>query len=399
MDKENYLSSLKNFSVLRNKFDQFLLKKGPFLLFIQLIITILIFLFGSENPFGPRYTLRWSEAGFFIFGLLVLALEVYVTRDFFENIPRTFQQLVERKVIKGLNKNGDIAEKLEAFLNNFENRLNSRAPLIMASVLEVAILFAGQRSMLFPIAFLPTNYPILALLINFFTIILPATIAGYAMSVVLWKCIVTGYFVHKFSAIFDLYVIPSHPDKAGGLKPFGDLIFSLALIFIVASLAISVMTLADSINNAVYQFLVNSLSPKPEISPPYYLYTTVFVSKIALGIVILSSVVAFILPLLSTHRRMRSEKIILLLSLTGVCNKIAELERQSQKTTLDYKTRNEIFEEVNSLSKIYERTYKTPVWPFDRDILLKFFTPQVISLLSLLGIVQPIIDAIASIVK
>ena len=96
---------------------------------------------------------------------------------------------------------------------------------------------------------------------------------------------------------------------------------------------------------------------------------------------------------------MRSEKINLLSSLTEIGNKITELEKQAQKVNIDYQKRNEMFAEIASLSKIYELTSKTPVWPFDRDILIKFLTPQVISLLSLLGVVQPIIDAISSWVK
>lgn len=399
MNLVDYQLRLENFTVLKNKFDQFLFKHGPTLLLTQFCITGLIFLLGSENPFGPRYTLRWVEVIFFLFGLIVLTIELYVTRDFFENIPRTFQELVERKVIKGLSKNSLTAQKFISFLNDFESKLNNRAPLIMGGVVEILILIANQRSLLFPIIFLPKNYPVAALVINFLTIFIPMTIAGYAMSVALWKCFVTGYFVHKFSTIFDISVLPSHPDKAGGLKPLGDLIFSLALILIVASLALSIITIAGPINESIYKLLVSIYSPTYEVIAPFYLYSTVWGAKVSLGIVLILSIVSFLLPLTSTHRRMRNEKIALLSSLTAIGNKIAELEKQSKKINLDYKLRNEIFEEINSLSKIYDRAYKTPIWPFDRDILLKFFTPQVISLLSLLGVIQPVIDAISSWVK
>jgi hypothetical protein len=396
MNEADYHSRLTHFKVLRNKFDQFLFNYGPTLLLLQFCITALIFLLASENPFGPRYTLRWVEVVFFLFALIVLIIEAYVTRDFFENIPRTFQEIVERKAIKGLNENSVTAQNLISFLNEFENTLNNRAPLILGVIFEIIVLIANQRALLFPVIFLPENYPIGALILNFFTIFLPMTIAGYAMSVVVWKCFVTGYFVHKFSRIFDLSVSPSHPDKAGGLKPLGGLIFSLALILIVASLALSILTVAGPINEAIYRSLVNVYSPTYQVIAPYDLYSTVLVAKVALGIVMVLSFVSFLLPLTSTHRRMRNEKILLLSSLTGIGNKIADLETQSKKIDLDYKVRNNIFEEIDSLSRIYDRTNKTPVWPFDREILIRFFTPQVISLLSLIGVVQPIIDAISS---
>jgi len=399
MNHTDYHLRLENFTVLKNKFDQFLFKHGPTLLLTQFCITTLTFLLASKNPFGPRHTLRWVEVVFFLFGLIVLVVEVYVTREFFENIPRTFQELIERKAIKGLRKNSFTAQKLIAFLDEFESKLNNRVPLILGGIFEVIILIANQRALLFPIIFLPEGYPIAALVINFFTVFIPMTIAGYAVGVAVWKCFVTGYFVHQFSIIFDISVSPTHPDKAGGLKPLGDLIFSLALILIVASLALSIVTIASSINESIYKLLVNMYSQKYQVIAPYDLYSTVWVAKISLGVVLILSFVSFLVPLTSTHRRMRNEKIFLLSSLTGIGNKIAELEKQSQKVNLDYKIRNEVFEEINSLSKIYDRTYKTPVWPFDRDTLLKFFTPQVISLLSLLGIVQPVIDAISSWVK
>jgi hypothetical protein len=399
MNQTDYQHVFKNFTVLKNNFDRFLFRQGPLLLLVQFGITILVFLLASPNPFGPRYTLRWEEAVFFLFGLIVLVVELYVTRDFFENIPRTFQDLVERKVIKGLGKDRLVNLKLSTFVREFEDRLNGRGPLVIGCILEVLILIANQRAMLFPIIFLPKDYPVFALIINFLTLFMPLTIAGYAIGVVIWKCFVTGYFVHRFSTLFDIAISPSHPDKSGGLKPLGDLIFSLALILIVASLAFSILTVANQINAAIYQVLVSLYSPKYQIVAPYLLYTTVWVAKVSLGIVLILSFVSFLLPLTSAHRRMRSEKESLLSGLTGVGNKIAELEKRAKQLNLDYKVRNDIFEEINSLSKIYDRTYKAPVWPFDRDILIKFFTPQVISILSLFGVVQPIIDALASWLK
>ncbi len=397
MNRPEYQTLLENFVVLKSKFDKTLFQYGPIFLLLEMLISILIFLFASSNPFGFRYTFPWYELNFYLFAMLVLILEIYVARDFFENIPRTFMELRKRNAMKGLKNNRVVSQRFASFLLDFQQKLNYPVPLILGSIIEVIILFVLQRSSLFPIIFLPTKYPLSALLINFLTVFLPMTMAGYMISIVIWKCFVTGYVVYKFSNILEITVQPSHPDKAGGLKPLGDLIFSMALILIVASLALSILTFASQINAILYKLLITSSGQ--QIQVPYYLISTEGLAKFSLGIAILLSLIVFFLPLFSAHRRMRAGKIILLASFTDIGNKITELEKKTQNVNLDYKERNEAFAEITSLSKVYEVLYRTPVWPFDRDILIKFFTPQVISLLSLLGVVQPIIDAISSWVK
>lgn len=398
MSQSDHRLLLDNFVVLKSRFDRFLFQHGPTILIVAISLSILIFIL-SDNPFGPRFTFPWYELNFYVLAMLALILEIYVTRDFFENIPLTFIDLTKRNMIKGLRSNKVLSQQFSAFLSNFEQRLNYPVPVVLGSIIEVIILIVLQRSGLFPIIFLPENFPLPALLVNFLTIFLPMAMAGYMVSVATWKCFVTGYFVHRFSKIFPLVIQPSHPDKAGGLKPLGSLIFSMALILIVASLALAVLTIASQINNILYEVLTDLYSPRLEVQAPYYLYSTELLAKFALGITILLGFVVFLLPIFSTHRRMRSDKINLLTSLTDVGNKIARLEKQIQDVNLDYKQRDEAFAEIASLSKVYEVIYKTPVWPFDRDILIKFFTPQAISLLSLIGVVQPILDAIASWVK
>lgn len=397
MNRPEYQTLLENFVVLKSKFDKTLFRNGPTFLVIQILISIFIFLFGSSNPFGFRYTFPWYELNFYLFAMLVLILEIYVARDFFDNIPQTFIELNKRNAIKRLKNNKVVSQQFSSFLSDFQQKLNFPIPLILGSLMEGIILFVLQRSSLFPIIFLPKNYPLSALVINFLTVFLPLTMAGYIISIVIWKCFVTGYFVHKFSSIFEVTVQPSHPDKAGGLKPLGDLIFSMALILIVASLALSILTFASQINATLYELLGNA--SQQQIQAPYYLISTEGLAKISLGLAILLSLIVFFLPLFSAHRRMRAGKITLLASFTEIGNKITELERKTENVNLDYKERDEAFAEIASLSKVYAVIYKTPVWPFDRDILIKFFTPQVISLLSLLGVVQPIIDAISSWVK
>jgi len=399
MSQTNSLSNLENFSVLKSKFDRTLFKYGQIFITIQICLSILIFLLASDNPFGFRYTFRWYELNFYLFAMFVLMIEIYVSRGFFENIPRTFIELIKRNAIKGLKSNKSSSQKFSQYISNFEQKINYPIPLVLGSFFEIIILVVLQRSGLFPVITFPKNYPATAFILNFLTIFLPMTVAGYMISVVIWKCFVTGYYVHRFSDLFEVTIQPSHPDKAGGMKPLGDLIFSMALILIVASLALSILTIASQINNMIYNSLVNAFSPGLQVQAPFYLISTEWLAKISLTIAIILSLGTFILPIINMHRRMQAEKINLLSSRTEIGNKISRLEKQAQKANMDYKQRDEAFAEIASLTKVYEVIYKSPVWPFDRDILIKFFTPQAISLLSLLGVIQPIIDAITSWVK
>ncbi len=86
--------------------------------------------------------------------------------------------------------------------------------------------------------------------------------------------------------------------------------------------------------------------------------------------------------------------------LVRVSKRIAELDRSTRTDLeeMDHKRRNEIFSEIDSLKQLYHRTLRTPTWPFDRDIFLRFLTPQVFSLLSLVGIAEPIVTAIRSLI-
>src|SRR5688572_17331790 len=146
MKETDYNSHLENFAVLRSKFDQFLFKYAPAFLISQICITILIFLLGSDNPFGLRYTFRWFEMIFYLFAMLVLIVEVYVTRDFFENIPRTFVELMKRNIINRPKNNITVLQRFGLFLAEFEEKLNYRMPLFLCSIIEVIILVVLQRS-------------------------------------------------------------------------------------------------------------------------------------------------------------------------------------------------------------------------------------------------------------
>ena len=78
-----------------------------------------------------------------------------------------------------------------------------------------------------------------------------------------------------------------------------------------------------------------------------------------------------------------------------------ELERSTQAglDQMDHTEREQIFAEIDSLTELYRRTTRIPVWPFDRSTFVKFATPQILSLLSLAGILDPLLGVVQSLVS
>ncbi len=83
-------------------------------------------------------------------------------------------------------------------------------------------------------------------------------------------------------------------------------------------------------------------------------------------------------------------------SLLSITQRIAELERSTQidVESMDFRTRRSIFDEIDSLNELYQRTIRIPTWPFDREIFLRFITPQAVPLLSLIATSEPMVSIV-----
>jgi hypothetical protein len=116
---------------------------------------------------------------------------------------------------------------------------------------------------------------------------------------------------------------------------------------------------------------------------------------------VILSLVTFFLPLINAHNRMLAEKRALQGFLFRISRRVAELERSTRigLDQMDHKEREQVFAEIDSLTELYQRTTRIPVWPFDRSTLVKFATPQILSLLSLSGMLDPLIGAIQSLIS
>ena len=76
-------------------------------------------------------------------------------------------------------------------------------------------------------------------------------------------------------------------------------------------------------------------------------------------------------------------------------NALLEQRIQSSLDKQDVADAKAAKEEMEILQILHPDKITYPVWPFDRTILFKFLTPQIIPLLSLLsGLIGPFLDAL-----
>ena len=386
---EEATACLEDFSPVRGKLDRSLLAYGPLWVLAQLNATALALvlwalygLFHSE----PQM-ITWAVASPVYGGVLfTLFVESLVMRRFLSNIATTFGRLWEGDVLPSPESNPGIEQDFAAFLRDFEEKLNSRHRLwlgvgsaclgllffwITGHLPHVLRTWLGRADWV---------TKVVVTVVNVVSLFVPAALVGYAMGVGVWKSIVTGLHVSRFSKTFDLVVRPSHPDRAGGLKPLGDLILSMAAMLIIASLALSGLTVYAG--HIAY-------------------WNTWNFSRVSLGMVVILSLVTFFLPLINAHNRMLAEKRALQGFLFRISRRVAELERSTRidLDQMDHNEREQVFAEIDSLTELYQRTTRIPVWPFDRNTLVKFATPQVLSLLSLSGMLDPLIGVIQSLIS
>ena len=379
---------LEELEPVRHSWERRLFDFGPLLVLVQLniagIALIVAAIYQTVHP-NPQL-ISWAISWVYLGVMITLLIESIVFRRFLHKIPMSFQQLWDRGALNRYARREEDREEVDRFFTQFDDHLNHRRRILVGIAFAGLGLYFLVRTGHIPFVLnawsrdTDLTTKLLITLFNTFVLFIPALIVGYALGLAAWKSTLTGYYVHRFSKQFDLVIQPRHPDKSGGLKPLGDLILAMAMILIVASLALSLLlVLASAID---------------------FVETMIF-TRIFLGLVLILSLIAFFLPLASAHQRMLAAKEKLEALLTDIARKIDELERSTQDhfREMDHQDRNRTFEEIDSLTRLYERNTHVPTWPFDRDIFLKFATPQIISLLSLLGIAEQLIQTFRSIIQ
>jgi hypothetical protein len=194
--------------------------------------------------------------------------------------------------------------------------------------------------------------------------------------------LITATYITRLSAIFELQVIPNHPDRSGGLKPLGDLCFNLALVLLVPAFLIAV-------------WLVAMTQPGLEILQLWQRFLSGLLILLCLGGIFL-----FLRPLWKIHRSMEAQRDIIRRDLDRLSNHIglSPLTALSQGNRIPSDQGQGQFDRVDLIKRAYDEYWNVPTWPFDWNVLVKFATAEALPLLSLTGLGGPIFDFLDGVV-
>lgn len=195
----------------------------------------------------------------------------------------------------------------------------------------------------------------------------------------IFEIIITARIINHAPKYFDLEIMPSHPDKCGGLKIVGDLCLKMVYVVLIPTLFIG-FWLVVSINPPEMQTLVPDYVLSGDFRTPV---------KAALVLLVASGIVVFFWPLYTVHRRMLDERADLGQVLDNIAHRIQELNRElmSDPDTIAIEdNRKRTLSDIESLKELFQHFRKVPTWPFDRSVLIKFITTQTVPIISIIGL-------------
>jgi hypothetical protein len=344
----------------------------------------------------------------FLTGLAAAAVAAFLFRALLDQVPETLGSLWARNVIKARNKAGagqrgetflfdtlfgwlpepwvswwkrrttkarprdgaDTGELYRAFIADFEGWLNHRLSwavgLVFAIIVYVSFPFRiGQGWTFNWMGWMMRHEGPMPLLGS-----LTQVGMAYVMGLLVWRMIVIAGKVYQLGQVFDLDIQVQHPDRSGGLKPLGDLCFSNALIITVPGI-----------------FLAGWIIAISHFGWAGYALWAPFYQRLLLVIFVLA-LLAFFQPLYGVHRAMVRKRAEIHKRLDELARRIDELAKQllQKADTLEAEQSQELAKNLAMLRQVYESSSAIPVWPFDKNIVLKFITSQTIPILSLTGL-------------
>jgi hypothetical protein len=358
----------------------------------------------------------WHISDFMFFtGTITAAIAIFLFLGLMKLIPVTFRILWERNLLGAKSEDQRSmplspantmanSESLEnqylKFIEEFDKLLNGRGQIITAlvtgglggiwAIIFWTLYYSNTKMMGLYQAFI---YVLSAYfkygLSHFFLspVFLVYFLAGCVLGIFIWRMLVTSYEIWKLEKLFDLTIQLGHPDHCGGLEPLGNLCLWNALIASVAGI-----------------YLGGWISIlKSNIGTHYQAYGNTYVPlfSIYLAFPVGYSLISFFLPVWNIHQTMAAKRDLILRKLDRLGQSINELSRTilDQVETLDPAESEKISKRIEAMRVAYENYKKIPTWPFNIEILAKFSTSQIIPILSLTGLGQPILNALSALLK
>ncbi len=299
--------------------------------------------------------------------LTAIAFNAWMSR-----VRMMFQELPEKGRIS--SKENDLDHAYYCFLRAYQSSLKSNKKYILSGIAMMLTLFFVL--LLPPHPFVDTYlfqndflYHIDWLIVRFLYIAFPLFWA-YCFGIGAWAMGVSGLYLKRMSSKFNFNVQPSHPDNCGGLKLLGDFCFGMALPILIGSTLLGVYSIGAALDSA---------------------YILSFAANVGLILFALPlAYIALFVPLWNVHQEMVSKR------------RAYEDEFSDRVTKLEDKVRSFLDkEEVNSaksakeeieiIQVLHPKSIGYPTWPFDSRILLRFLAPQIVTVLSLLVQLGPVV--------
>ncbi len=348
-------TEFESIQVIRNPYLQQVIYILPFAISLFLLIDWLL----ASGKIGfAKDLIRWSlSIGYIVEFLLVNRL--------FVQLPVALKTIWERGLLNSKSGSSSTEKDFLNYLDSLETALNSKASLLSGIVFILVSLittfpfviwlrggpFEAERFIIFELSF------------------------GFLFGLVAWRIFVIAFYIYKLGGQFKISILSNHRDRCGGLKPLGDLCLSNAFVILVPIIILSV-------------WLIRGTQPGGE------LYEIVWGDRFRLWLLalVVMSIFVFFLPLYNIHKQMERESLEIERELDELSAKSEKISHRLRvdSDTIDLDDGNKLLKRLEYFSKIQESNRKTPKWPFDLNIILKFSVAQIVPVLSLLGINEPI---------
>ena len=347
-------------------------------------ILITIALIGITEIFYYPLIFRMSQNHYF--GIVAVALSLLAFQGLLKKTPETFRTLWNRKIIgspvSSLSEESTKPDELhKKFLDNFSKTMNNSRQILAGLICGLLGSFWLIKSA-FSWFSLSTaqNDPNVSSVFQFLMLseillwIITFSI-GYIVGLLIWRMVVIGLTIHKLGKEFNLTLQRGHPDGCEGLAPLGNICLWNAIVISPAGIYLSArLVLVDYFQEYLYFLLI---------------------------VVLAIAVISFFAPLWNIHKIMVVKRDEINYQLNQLSQHINLLSREllNKGSKLDPNETENIGKKLDSIHKIYKNNQRIPVWPFNARILARFVTSQIVPLLSLMGLGQPIVEIIGNIIK
>lgn len=301
---------------------------------VEFVLTYIIGLLTGQlhgkNGLAPMYSRVLDN---FMMGFLA-PVGAGLLCHLYNTISATFESLWTEKLIDAHQ-----AEMYQAFLSKLNRLYNSTTLIAVCVFLSFPInlynYFSKTESWLGINGGMAGIYGRFFVGVNYFLICLAIS-----------KCVITIWALHR-SFRFDLRIRPFHPDRSGGLKALGHLAIALNYFVTLLLVYFTLLLVFD------------------EFARQHLIYTALVLMFYPVA------VVSFFGTLSGAHKKMLAKKTEVLEKLGATFDHYYQKLLQSpDRTIYDLDSADEIAK----IHGLYEIAEKMPVWPFDKDSLVRIFS-------------------------